>query len=70
MKIELQLNDVVVIDENHGGYLGGHCIACKASGWIEGRYGIAASAPKRGAHLCHTKTCPVNKLITATGNKK
>lgn len=60
--VKMRLEDVVVVDEEHGGYTGGHCTACGASGWIDGRYGLRHDQPK-GAHLVHKRSCPMNEAI-------
>lgn len=61
--------DVIIIDDNHGGYETGHCYACKASGWIDGLgYPHRAKAP--GAHLKHKKSCPMNAVLDDQGDLK
>ena len=59
--IQKEAKDVIVVDENDGGY--GHCFACGASGWIDG-YGYpnrAENAP--GGRLRHTAKCPMNAVL-------
>lgn len=68
--IKKKPNDVIVIDEDHGGYKNGHCIACGASGWITnlGYPHRVRNAP--GAHLHHKKSCPMNNVLNDEGELK
>ena len=63
--VELDLDVIVRITDNHGGYLAGECIACGASGWIvERRHGFShGSEDKWPAELHHKARCPVNKHL-------
>lgn len=64
--VRLPLNKLVVVTENHGGYMGGECISCGASGWLNGKYGLKAGTKDakewKGTHLVHKPSCPVNKF--------
>jgi hypothetical protein len=33
--ITIDPEKLIIVTENHGGYKGGHCIACGAVGWID-----------------------------------
>ena len=67
--IMVDLNDVVVVTENHGGYQGGKCVACGAIGWLDTRcgYPYPATGVLRNK-LIHTKGCSINKYLTPEGN--
>ncbi len=63
IKVELELQELVRVTEDHGGYLVGECLICKASGWLEDRLGQAYGAKDAGADLVHKKSCPINKEL-------
>jgi hypothetical protein len=65
--IQKEAKEVIVVDEDHGGHLQGHCFACGASGWLKGLgYPNHADAP--GAHLHHTAECPMNAVLNDDGS--
>ena len=66
IKLYLTLNKVVRVTEDHGGYEVAECIACGASGWLEGRLGHPYGAKDTGADLKHKQNCPVNQFIDIT----
>lgn len=69
--LELDVQDVVVITENHGGYLTGKCVGCKADGWLgDTGYGYPARSRRKGAgyHLKHKASCPMNDILNNDGS--
>lgn len=67
--LQKDAKEVIIVDEDHGGYLSGHCFACGASGWIDGSgYPSHVSAP--GYHLQHNVECPMNVLLNDDGSSK
>jgi len=67
--LKKEAEDVIIITENHGGYLEGKCFACGASGWINGcGYPSRVKAP--GAHLQHKADCPMNAALNDDGSLK
>jgi hypothetical protein len=60
--VEIHIDKVVQVTENHGGYLGGHCLSCGALGWLDGKYGYAFGTKNVEAHLTHKKGCPMNRF--------
>lgn len=44
-KVEIEASKLLVVTENHGGYLGGQCLWCGAVGWMD--------------RLAHKPECPV-----------
>lgn len=66
IKLEIELEKLIVITENHGGYLVGQCIVCGESGWLGGKLGYRAGAKQvPGNHLKHKHSCPVNEVIVS-----
>ena len=64
MKIEVDADKLVILTEDHGGYLAGECIVCKAGGWYDGSLGYRFDDKDvLRNHLIHKKSCPVNKAI-------
>lgn len=63
----MRADDVVLVTENHGGYLGGRCIACGSAGWIEG-YGFPFGTRNKGNYVVHKKACPMNAIINKEGD--
>lgn len=61
---KIPLDKAVQVTENHGGFTGGKCVICEASGWIEGRHGLRYGTPAArewgGTFLVHTESCSVN----------
>lgn len=68
IQVELDPDQIVQVTSNHGGYKGGECLVCGASGWLSGRYGLRSTSPDakewRGTHLVHKIGCPMNKLAS------
>lgn len=63
--VEISIQKIVRITEDHGGYEVGECLLCDASGWlVENRFGHPYGAKDTGADLCHKKDCPINKELT------
>ena len=68
--------DEVVRAEEHGGVASsGTCMACHASGWLEGighkgaRYGYPAGTGKKDSVLLtHREGCPMNAILNADGS--
>lgn len=68
--IKMKVEDVIVVDGDHGGFAAGHCSACGASGWIH-RYGYPHRAKKVVRnHLQHKAKCPMNKVLNDDGSLK
>lgn len=61
-------SDVVVIDQDYGGHLCGHCFACGASGWLDGLGYPSRVKKPPGAHLQHKKWCPMNRRLRNDGS--
>ncbi len=63
---------VVIVTEDHGGYLAGECIACNALGWLEPRYGYPyrVKGTVIGSGVVHKKGCPMNKVLNDDGTFK
>ena len=64
LKVEINLQKVIIITGDDGGYESGYCILCDASGWIKGKLGLPYGTKDVGSDLVHKKNCPVNKEIT------
>jgi len=61
VKAHVPVHKLVVVTENHGGYLGGRCVICDATGWLDGEIGYAYNAKGLlGNELKHTRSCPVS----------
>lgn len=66
--IEIAADKVVIVTDDHGGYTGGKCIACGASGWLVGkRYGLPHGSPDKANAMRHEKQCPMNAVLTPSG---
>lgn len=50
---------LVQVTDNHGGYLGGRCLVCHATGWLDGKMGYRHGTNVMGNRLIHTEDCPV-----------
>jgi hypothetical protein len=63
---------VVIVTEDHGGYLAGKCIACDAGGWLEPRYGYPhrVKGNVMGNRLIHEEDCPMNEVLNDDGSFK
>jgi hypothetical protein len=62
-KVEVDIIEVVRITENHGGYLGGNCIACGSIGWLDERLGYRYKSKNISSNsLIHKRNCPMNKF--------
>lgn len=60
--IEISISKVVQVTENHGGYLGASCLACGASGWLDGAYGYSSKAKGvMSNRLIHKPGCAMNQ---------
>jgi len=73
MKITLKkdIEKIVVVTEDHGGFLEGECIACDETGWIDGKYGYRYGVKGvPGNHLIHKKNCVMNKFLNIDGTLK
>jgi hypothetical protein len=60
--------DVIIIDEDHGGVEAGHCFACGARGWLDGLFGYPY--PGHNVYknkLIHREKCPMNEVLDETG---
>jgi len=68
--IEVEVKDLIVVTENHGGYLVGMCFACKASGWLYNHGYPARAQNVPGAHLQHRASCPMNDMLNDDGSFK
>jgi hypothetical protein len=58
--VEIHIDKVVQVTENHGGYLGGSCLSCGALGWLWGYTMTQESSPAKcemtteaGWNECH-----------------
>jgi hypothetical protein len=64
-KVLIDINQIVRVHSNHGGYLGADCILCGAGGWLDGKYGYAHGVkdPDKmtSNRLVHKKKCAMNK---------
>lgn len=70
IKVELTLETLVPITEDHGGYESGECLLCDASGWlVEHRFGHPYGTKGVNADLVHKKNCPINKELNLKGTK-
>lgn len=78
LKVEIPLSEAVRVNENPGGYQGGECIVCKASGWLDSSYGYphyakASSTNPNGVmtnSLFHEPNCPVGHALDEYGKPK
>lgn len=62
--VEIDIEKLVPITDDHGGYEAGECLLCGASGWlVENRLGYHYKDKDVGADLQHKKACPMNKEI-------
>ncbi|KKL57197.1 hypothetical protein LCGC14_2237850 [marine sediment metagenome] len=61
--VKLDIQKIVRITGNHGGYETGECLLCEASGWLEGEFGSPYSTKDTGADLVHKKNCLMNKVL-------
>ena len=70
--VDLSIDVVVAITENHGGYMGGRCLSCNEEGWLEPRYGYPhrVKAKVMGTLLIHTARCPMNTVLNDDGSVK
>lgn len=62
---------LVIITENYGGYLGGECVVCGASGWLSPRYGYPHNSKKglaMGNRIIHKEDCPMSKVLNENGD--
>jgi hypothetical protein len=65
-KISIPADKVVIVTENHGGYLGGKCLACGASGWLDNKYGWPFGTHDKPGFK-HHRTCPMNDVLDSKG---
>ena len=67
---------IVQTTSNDGGYLSGECLLCGASGVTvagppSSRYGYPyGTKDVMGNRLFHKKSCPMNGLLSSTGEPK
>ncbi len=61
--VKIDIQKVIIITGDDGGYESGYCFLCNASGWLEGEYGHPYGAKDTGADLVHEKNCPINKEL-------
>ena len=68
-KINLDINKIVQVTENHGGYLAGNCLACDASGWMDTKFGypFRVRSLVMSNRLTHKLECPMNKYLKIDG---
>jgi hypothetical protein len=70
-KVLIEANKVVQVTENHGGYLGGSCLACGQMGWLDANgYPWRVRKKVMSNRLIHTKNCVMNKVLTDEGKIK
>lgn len=70
-KVMIDVSKVVVVTGNYSGYLGGKCLVCNASGWLDGLgYPHSHRNEVMSNRLIHTKDCPLNKYLTNKGTIK
>ena len=67
---KINLQKIVRVTEDHGGYEVGECLLCDASGWLEGNLGHPYGTKDAGADLVHKKNCPINKEIKLISKKE
>jgi hypothetical protein len=60
--IKVPIDNVIVITSNDGGYLGGRCVACGESGWVDNKYGYPFGTP-RSNKLVHKMNCGLGSLL-------
>jgi hypothetical protein len=69
--ITMEIDDIVVETEDHGGFVDGECRACHKTGWlVSSLYGFPPESPQARKHrnaLIHTPDCPVLPFITKNG---
>jgi len=53
MKVEIEAKKLILVTENHGGYLAGKCLYCDSHGWIE----------KDDLQYGHRPGCPVPEAL-------
>lgn len=67
--LELDVDTIARITSNHGGFYGGECIACDASGWLEPRHGYPhGSKEGMGNQVHHKPDCPMNAHLNDDGS--
>lgn len=59
------IDDVIIITSNDGGYLGGRCSACGATGWLDNKYGYPFGCTP-GNKLVHTADCDLGHKLKIT----
>lgn len=83
IKVGIDIEKIVQVTENHGGYLGGVCQLCGACGWLDyPRYGYPSSFRKSDKldkeqksliaanRVVHKSDCPMNEHLTPEGELK
>lgn len=60
--IAVPIDSVIVITSNDGGYLGGHCLACGAHGWVDNKYGYPYGCPESNK-LVHKRGCDLGDRL-------
>lgn len=81
--VAVPIEKIVIVTENHGGYLGGKCILCGACGWLDEErkgyngklgfplYAIESKANPTGImgnRLFHKENCPMTHALDDKGN--
>jgi hypothetical protein len=66
-KVLVRADKIIQITEHHGGYVGGKCICCDATGWLSDyEYGLPFGVvPGKG--LTHAKQCVMNTVLDQNG---
>ncbi len=70
--IPVDAKSVVIITEDNGGFLAGECVACKAGGWLDPRYGYPhrVKGSVIGNRVIHKENCPMNEVFNDDGTFK
>jgi|GEM_PF-2703842 hypothetical protein len=71
--LTLDIDKVVRVTKDRGGYKEGECVACGAHGWMHTRYGYphgSRAGKEKGNGINHKKDCPMNAYLNNDGSLK
>lgn len=76
MKVLININKVIQVTSNDGGYLGGRCLVCDSAGYLREGYSYPFNSIGYRGHgllgneLVHKKNCTMNRYLHSDGRRK
>lgn len=66
-KVLVDIRNVILVTDNHSGYIAAKCLVCRSSGWLDGQFGYTWKDRKKAMsnRLIHAKNCSMNAFADA-----